>query len=156
MNSKKPFVVHLYQILTADKSKPIEQLLEEVQDWPLESRLRSINNRDMRLDHVERAANGLWMLDFTVLRFDNGPGRASKHSPLRDFDLQEGEGFGEGTAAIYDSASGYIALQYNHYGARSAAICAYLSTLDDKPSGYEFRISLNDTALARLRKNLNP
>lgn len=152
MKSKKPFVVHLYQVLTDDKSKPIEQLLEEVQGLSLESRLRSINNREMRLDHVERVANGLWMLDFTVLRFDNGPGRASKSSPLRDFDLHEGEGFGEGTAAIYDPVSGHIALQYNHYGARAAAICAYLSTLDDKPNGYEFRISLNDTALARLKK----
>lgn len=152
MKSKKPFVVHLYQVLTDDKSKPIDQLLEAVRTQPIESRLRNINNRDMRLDHVEQAANGLWKLDFTVLRFDNGPGRASRDAPLRDFDLHEGEGFGEGTAAIYDPSSGHIALQYNHYGARASAICAYLSTLDEKPNGYEFRISLNDTALARLKK----
>lgn len=152
MKSKKTFTVHLYQVITADKSKPLADLLEEVEGLSLEQRIRKINDREMRLEHVSKNDKGLWHLDFGLLRFDNGPGRASKKTPVTDFDLKIGEGFGEETAAIYDPVSGYLALQYNHFGARVSAIAAYLSTLDEKPNSYEFRLSLDDSAVARLKK----
>lgn len=118
----------------------------------LEQRVRTVYGREMRLEHIEKTTKGLWHLDFGLLRFDNGPGRASKSTPVTDFDLRDGEGFGEETAALYDPTTGFLALQYNHFGARASTIASYLSALDSTPNNYEFKISLDDSAVARLKK----
>ena len=153
MRSTKKFNVHLYKLVTGQGSSPLEETLEHLSSLALKDRIKPINGKDIRLEHValvKKSSESFWELDFSILRFDNGPGRASKDTPVTDFDLADGEGFGEETSALYDSKSGYFVLQYNHFGARAAMIAAYLSAATGNPNDYDLQLSLNDEAVARL------
>jgi hypothetical protein len=148
--------VHLYQVLPFDNSPDLVIVLDSVVQTPLASRLRMVGQQEIRLEEVlppKLAGNPTpyWLLDFTRLRFEHGPGRANRSEPIEGFDLQNDDGFGEETAALYDPAARYMLVQYNHFGVRAGAIQDYLSFFDKASSqSYELRVKLDGTAEQRL------
>jgi hypothetical protein len=92
-----------------------------------------------------------WFLDFTRLRFAHGPGKASKTQAIQGFALTENEGFGEETAALFDPSSGYILVQYNHFGVRASSMRDYLACfVAGQIRDYEFRVKFDETSEAKL------
>lgn len=118
--------IHAYNV-SAQGAATLDTLFTQVQGYTLEQRLRSISGSEIRVEAAEQR-NNLWFVDFGGIRPD-GPGRASAATPIEDFDLDDTEGFAHETAALYDPASSFIVMQYNHFGPRSGRIQAYLSML---------------------------
>jgi hypothetical protein len=110
----------------------------------------------MRLEDANVRGDYVY-LDFARPRTGHGPGHMAKSRPIQDFDLPDDEAFGEDTAVAFDPASGYAAVQYNHYGPRVSAIEQYLSVADRALGrdqlqwGYEFGAYLKPDAYRRLR-----
>ena len=154
-SSKKPVKVHLYKIRTEKGSTPLLALIEAFGGASIEERERKLGNEPYRLEEAlpPSATCPYWLLDFTRLRFDGGPGKASTATPVESFELGGGYGFAEETAVLMDLDHGWAAVQYNHFGPRANAIAEYLSMLDpEKPNTYELLLQLNTTAQARLAK----
>jgi hypothetical protein len=147
--------VHLFRVVPLDNSQPLEQLLARIHGDHLSARLRHTGLRDIRLECAEPPSHSkpYWLLDFGLIRFDGGPGRASAEVPIQSFALEENEGFAEESAALYDPKHHAMLIQYNHQGPRSGSIEAYLSAYDqDVPSSYDMQIQLRADAQARLAK----
>jgi hypothetical protein len=145
--------IHLYSVTRGENSPPLETLLEQIEKNSLPERLRTVGNQEMRLESVEQnKTNGLWKLDFGKLRFDNGPGRASRVDAIEGFKLQADEGFAEETAALYDPNKNHMLIQYNHHGVRVGSIEEYLSNYSSaQPNQYNFEPRLNANVEAKLK-----
>ena len=115
--------VHAFKI-TARGDFSLDQVLAYINQIPLEERLRPIGGGDLRLEAAQKAGN-VWSLDFGSIR-SQGPGRASPTTPIADFDMNDDEGFGEETAAIFNTSTGFMAIQFNFRGPRSGRIQSYL------------------------------
>lgn len=153
MHSKKPVKVHLYKIKTDKSSIPLHELIPAISVEAIDARERKLGADPYRLEEAIHPDQHCpyWLLDFTRLRFDGGPGKASNTTPVESFELGGGYGFAEETAVLMDLRHGWAAVQYNHYGPRANAVAEYLSIFDqDKPNFYEFRLQLNPAAQARL------
>lgn len=153
MISQKPLRVNLFKLREGDDSSPLSDLLELIDAHTLEQRTRKVGYQYYRLETIEgpHGPRSYWLLDFCKLRYDDGPGRASRVAATKSFDLAEDEGFAEETAALYDPDSGFLAIQYNHHGPRSGVIATYLSAYDHEiVNDYEFMLQLNPDAQARL------
>lgn len=148
--------VHLFKVRTMDGAEPLEDLLARVKAEPLDTRLRKLGYQEMRLESVcgpgeDGNDSPYWLLDFTKLRFEHGPGKISRDAPIEGFELEENQGFGEETAVLYDPASKHLILQYNHNGPRSGTIEEYLCAYDNAVVGkYAFLVVLDETANLRL------
>lgn len=147
---------HFFQVHNLLPNERLDGLLQSLGALELEQRLKFIFQNEMRLEEIA-APNSrgnptpYWLLDFTKLRFENGPGKASRSDPIEGFDLDVNEGFGEETAAIYDPATRHMTIQYNHHGPRSGAIQDYLSTFTTvEGSAFQLQVRLTDDAEARL------
>lgn len=133
--------IHLFRVVRHDNTEPLEDLLGRMVGDDIEARVRVVGSHDVRAERLEVDASGLWFLDFGMLRYEHGPGRARKDEPIIGFDFEEGEAFGEETAAIYDPQSGCMLVQYNHFGVRSGSIQSYLSSYDNyKANAYELAV----------------
>lgn len=153
MISQKPLRVNLFKLSEGKESDPLSDLLKLIDALDLEQRTRKVGYQDYRLETIEapHGAHSYWLLDFCKLRYDDGPGRASRAAPTKSFDLAEDEGFAEETAVLYDPDSGFLVIQYNHHGPRSGVIATYLSAYDhENVNDYEFLLQLNPDAQARL------
>lgn len=143
--------VHLYSVTKNAKSPALEMTLKKIASDSLSERLRTIDNHDVRLEEVSKGSDGLWRLDFGKLRFDNGPGRATKIDPITGFRLGVGEGFAEETAALFDPGTKHMLIQYNHHGVRVRTIEEYLCNYDaNQPNVYEFEPRLDPQVEAKL------
>lgn len=148
--------VHLYQVLNGANTPDLETVLELMERTELADRLRLLGRNEIRLESVlaprgPRNPTPYWFLDFTRLRFEHGPGKASRTDPVEGFPLAADEGFGEETAALYDPTRGYMLVQYNHHGVRASTIRDYLSfVMPGELRSYEFRVKFDETAEARL------
>lgn len=122
--------VHAYKVDFTDGSQPLEEVLQKIEyENHLIERIRMINQVELRAESVSQL-DGLWLMDFVRIRTSHGPGKVGRNSEVEGFEFDEEEGFGEETAALYDPASGYILVQYNHFGVRAGAIADYLSAYD--------------------------
>lgn len=122
--------VHAYKVESIDGSRPLEEVLQRIEDeQSLRERIRLINRVELRAESVVQQ-DGLWLMDFVRIRTSHGPGKVGRNSGVEGFAFEEEEGFGEETAALYDPASGYLLIQYNHFGVRAGAIADYLSAYD--------------------------
>jgi hypothetical protein len=151
--------VHLYKVHTEKGAAPLDDLLERIANDHLVDRLRRVGPAlETRVEHVVKPKKGApyWLLDFTRLRFEHGPGKASRTTPIQGFQLADGEGFGEETAVMYIPSSEYLLVQYNHFGVRSGSIETYFNGYDHhKPNGYTLLIEFDAETKAKLsRKNL--
>jgi hypothetical protein len=152
MTSKHPLHVHLFKVQGTDNAPALQEVLTKISALPLKDRLKNKGWSPIRLESVVSPTTGgtLWKLDFCRLRSE-GPGRASNTQQATSFDLADGERFAEETAALYDEGSGFMVLQYNHYGPRAGGIADYLSLFVKQGEGYDLLIQLDPSAQARFK-----
>ena len=117
--------IHFYTITIENSNDNVSSLLRRINESELGERERTISRKPVFLEYFRSRSNGSYELDFTQRRIQNGPGYSRRGIETRDFELGENAGFGEQTAAIW-SPSGFLAVQYNHYGIRPSAIGDYL------------------------------
>lgn len=148
--------VHLFRVHGLTPAMRLEAVLKTVSRMSLEERVIYVGQHQMRLESVQaprRLGNrtAYWLLDLVKLRFENGPGKVSREEALKGFELDDDEGFGELTSALYDPATGYILIQYNHHGPRAGAIAQYFTHIcPPLQCAFEFHVCLDKTAEARL------
>ena len=143
--------IHAYKVDSFDGSRTLQDVLLQIESEPsLRERIRLINQVELRAKSVSQK-NGLWLMDFVRIRTSNGPGKVGRDSEVEGFEFDEEEGFGEETAALYDPASGYILVEYNHFGVRAGAIADYLSAYDGtETSLYTFKPKYDEDVERRL------
>lgn len=122
--------IHFYQIEITDSRDAVSDVLDRIRGLSLENRERDINDKTVFLERNNKQG-GLYEMDFTQRRIQNGPGYSRRGEETVDFDLEDDAGFGEQTAAIW-SPRGYLVVQYNHYGVRPSTIGVYLEQFLDK------------------------
>ena len=127
---------------------PLVEAIEDLDQLNMEDRVQHVGNNDMKLEQIVKKAKGIFIMDFCKHR-DSGPGRAKKDRAIQSFDLDDDEAFGEMTAALYDSKTHFIVIQYNHYGPRSGSIGKYLSYFGDYPS-VKLKPRLKDNILEEI------
>ncbi|MDX8398987.1 MAG: DUF6731 family protein [Gallionellaceae bacterium] len=131
----------------------LDELLEQILNTDLVGRERMIGKQPFRLEDAvpPTKTSPFWLLDLSKRRYEGGPGKASKDTPVKSFKMGAGFGFAEETAALFDPYSGFVIVQYNHYGPRAGAIAEYFSSYDlASPNFYEFQLQLSPNAQARL------
>ncbi len=147
--------IHVYDV-HRENSPPLEQAITTMANFPLVNRLRTIGDHELRLEKFEPPFSenndtAYWLLDFIRIRFDNGPGKASRTEEIQGFDLDDDDGFGEETAALYDAQKRVLIIQYNHNGPRSSRIGSYFNTFDPQIlHDYQFWAKLDDSTSAKL------
>jgi hypothetical protein len=133
--------IHAYKVVPRGQLS-LDQVLAHLNGIPLDGRMRTVSDGEIRLESANKTGD-IWALDFGGLRPD-GPGRASATTPISDFDMNEDEDFAQETAAIYNVASGYMALQYNHFGPRHGRIQGYLFRFSRLLAGLEEDVPNDD------------
>lgn len=143
--------------------RTFESIIDRIAAMNLEDRF--FGGAGLRLEDRSRKG-GLLFADFARERGGHGPGRMSRTEALQEIQLRQGQNFGEDTGMAYDPRTGYAAIQYNHFGPRSAAIENYLYAADlsfgglrqpqrgEKDSdvcGFRLGALLKPDAYARLR-----
>lgn len=148
--------VHAYDV-HRHQSPAIEQMFATISAAPINARLRTIGITEMRMEacfppNVGINQSNYWLMDFTNLRFKNGPGKANRSAPITGFNLTQNDGFGEETALLYDAKKRVILIQYNHHGPRATSIQSYINSFDvSRTHDYEFWIKPDVDALNRFR-----
>ncbi|GAB6966338.1 hypothetical protein JCM25156A_03750 [Komagataeibacter kakiaceti JCM 25156] len=104
----------------------LSNIVDYINGLPLEDRFVNVGMHKIRLEEAKKTKSNGWYLNFSQARY-YGPGRLSPENPIRDFDLEDFEDFGEETAAVYSDKCKALIVQYNHYGARFNNISSYLS-----------------------------
>ncbi len=150
-----PMRVHLYKVESDAAAPELSTTLEAINQLPLEHRLKDVGYQKIRLELAKepKAPGRFWCLDFCKLR-NQGPGRAAPNKASTSFNLDADERFSEETAAVFDPVSGYLALQYNHYGPRSGSIADYLSLFLDPGLSYDLQLKLDPSVQARVKKKV--
>lgn len=155
--------VNLFKVNCGGHDAPLEILLNDLARVPLEQRLKRVRSSDIRLEHIflpREAGNDtdFWLLDFVYFRDTHGPGKAGRNVAIQGFDMQADDFFGEETAALYDPATGYLILQYNHHGVKARSIQGYLNNFfeDERaPSDYELLMKLDTESEVKLARKQN-
>lgn len=155
--------VNLFKVIRGERDQPLEHLLHDIAQVPLERRLKRVRVSDVRLEHIARpreAGNDtdFWLLDFVYLRDTHGPGKAGRNVAIQGFDMQVDDFFGEETAALYDPATGYLILQYNHHGVKARTVEGYLNKFfegERAPSSYELAMKLDTESEVKLARKEN-
>lgn len=143
--------VHAFKVESSEGSARLEDVLQQiVSELRPRERIRLINQIELRAEHVT-IKDQLWLLDFVRIRTNHGPGKVGRDSEVEGFDFEDEEGFGEETAALYDPATGYILIQYNHFGVRAGSISDYLSAFDGAANNlYTFKPKFDEDVERRL------
>jgi hypothetical protein len=152
--------VNLYKVTRGTGVAPLEELLAFAASLSLEDRLRRVGSYDTRLEHIappnsEGNTSDWWLLDFVKLRYEQGPGKAGRSTPIQGFDMDDDQGFGEETAVLYDPATKYMLVQYNHHGVRASRIEDYLNQMHHNPdnaSYYTLKLKLDESSEVRLAR----
>ena len=146
--------VHFFEMSIENADETPIALIDRIGALPLAQRDKNVNGKYMFLETVEAAGpqDNMRELDFTQRRVQNGPGHSQRGQLTTDFDLGEGSGFGEQTAAILSNDS-YLAVQYNHYGVRPSAIATYLGQFLSRGVFVSLVPVLDDDAYARLQRS---
>jgi hypothetical protein len=152
--------INLFEVSRDRNTVPLVELLNEISHMSLDRRIRPISFGQMRLDIIappnsETNESPYWLLDFTKLRFDHGPGRVGRTTEIAGFDLEDDEGFGEETAALYDADAGFMLVQYNHHGVRAASIEKYFNAIGHNPdafSAYKLLVKMDQTSEIKLAR----
>lgn len=121
----------------------LDNVLNYIKMLPYEERFYRTSNGNVRLEKAVRSQSGNWHLDFTKIR-TSGPGKTPLAAPIEDFELNDGDGFGEETAVYYDKELSVIIMQYNHYGPRAPSISSYLYAFSRKISKKPVNIDKNE------------
>ncbi|HCG6534506.1 TPA: hypothetical protein NJ249_004131 [Vibrio parahaemolyticus] len=143
--------VHAFKVEKSEGSTIVTDIFQQIQaEDSLRNRIRIINKSEIRVESIEER-DGLWYIDFVRIRTDHGPGNVTRNNPIRGFAIDEDGGFGEETAALYDPNSGYMLIQYNHYGVRAGIIAEYFSQYDqDMVNIYTLKPKFDEDVERRL------
>jgi len=143
--------VHAFKVELSDGSSSLEDVLQQIAgEVRLRERIRLVNQIELRAESIDQQ-DGLWLLDFVRIRTNHGPGKVGRDTEVEGFDFEDEEGFGEETAALYDPTTGYILIQYNHFGVRAGAISDYLSAFDGTTNNlYTFKPKFDEDVERRL------
>lgn len=87
--------VHAFSVVPFEEREPLEVLLQEISEYPLEERIRTVGATDYRIEHISIGEDGLWYLDFGKFRSGHGPGAASRDTPIRGFDFGDSNEIGQ-------------------------------------------------------------
>lgn len=145
--------IHAFKVdIDNDTSAPLEEVLAQIKiETSLKERIRRVGQTELRAESIIKHDEGFWLIDFVRIRTNHGPGKVGRDTEIEGFEFDEDEGFGEETAALYDPKSGYILIQYNHFGVRAGAIADYLSAYDEsKTNLYTFKPKYDDDIERRL------
>lgn len=143
----------MYKLNSDKKSVPLVDLLEQISSSKLANRERKLGLQPYRMEEAIKPtkSNPFWLIDFSKRRYEGGPGKASKNTPVESFDMT-GFQFAEETAVLYDPDTHYVVVQYNHHGPRAASIADYFSSYDSSsPNHYELLLQISPDAQARLQ-----
>jgi len=144
--------IHVYRLVPSHDSMSVEDVISRIKQDAIEDRTRRFGAEDMRLEQASSVKNNATgdryiYLDFVRLRDTHGPGRASRERAVCGFELADDEYFGEETAALLLPSTGYILLQYNHYGVKPRAIAEYLGQyVDGVTNAYEVNVKTDPNA----------
>jgi hypothetical protein len=144
--------INCYRVTPSHGSMPVEQMINTIRRDAIEDRARPFHGEDMRLEQITPVAHKgtgerYYYLDFVRLRDTHGPGRASRARAVEGFELDEDEYFGEETAAMFRPATGYLLLQYNHYGVKPTAVAEYFGQyLGHAANAYELNVKADPDA----------
>ncbi|ENB4190707.1 hypothetical protein ABHO71_003694 [Stenotrophomonas maltophilia] len=163
MNTPTPLMPHLpsskmriqkFRVARHSRSVPrLETLLTQIDSDQLSARTRQINNVKFRLeDATLDSSTGWWLLNFVRNRTGHGPGKFHAGQSIQGFNFAAGESFAEDTAALYDPATRFMYIQYNHTGVRHSAMATYLSIYSGHEPGYSIRPKLDLDAERRFQK----
>lgn len=148
--------IHFYQTEITDSHDTMSDVLDKIYLLSLEDRERDINGKTVFLERNDKQG-GLYEMDFTQRRIQNGPGYSKKGKETADFELEDDAGFGEQTATIW-SPKGYLVVQYNHYGVRPSTIGVYLEQFLHKGDPHNrpmltLKPVINDNVYAKFIKS---
>lgn len=148
--------VQLFKARQQDQATPVEKVIEQISKDEIEDRLRLVADKRVRLEDVEKRGSDddpHWVLNFTLLRFDHGPGKSHIKKKTEGFRLERDEGFGEETAALFLPKTGHLVLQYNHFGPRIGTIQNYLNAyLANDVCGCDFQVIYDKGVEQKLLK----
>ena len=144
--------IYAYKVLLEKTdTKSFEKALKDCAAKSLRDRLYDHGSVRLRLEDF-RPRNGLLELNFVSLRLGTAPVRVAEDRQLAEINLADDEFFGEETACLYDPGSGYLLVQYNHYGPRIGGIRETLRYGENgERHGYEFVPKLHPSSEARIR-----
>jgi len=143
-----------YQNQAFEESRSLPEVICQIKSLDLEKRERFVNGKTVVLETIEESDN-LFKMDFTKRRTYNAPGYSRPGTETKDFEIEEGAGFGEQTAMVYSPDKESLAIQYNHHGLRPAAIATYFGMFADNrhADSFEFRPVLNQDIYAKLLRS---
>lgn len=151
--AKTKMTVNLFKLHTGPTSTTsLDDVLKLIESTTIDKRNRKPSYNDMKLENIQppTPSTPYWLLNFSKLR-DYSPGKGSTKGTTQPIVYGQGEGPSEETAMLYQPSTGFVAIQYNHYGLRSDAIAEYLSIFDGtSQNNFEFNVQLKNTAQARL------
>ena len=144
--------IYAYKVLLEKTdTKSFEKALKDCAAKSLRERLYDHGSVRLRLEDCH-SRNGLLELNFVSLRLGSAPVRVAEDRPAAEINIADDEFFGEETACLYDPGSGYLLIQYNHYGPRISGIRETLRYGDNgERHGYEFVPKLHPSSEARIR-----
>lgn len=152
--------VNLFDVSRSDKTQPLSDTLKAFEQLPLEQRKRS----DIRLETVclipsdKDIPYDVWHLDFAKQR-DIGPGKMSNKKGITDITLDDGEQFGEETAALYVPEKRWLLVLNNQYGVGTSRMANYFNSLD--PGNMQLHLmysiypKIDQSALAKMQAMQN-
>ena len=148
----KLFKVNIFDVDIGDG--PIGQLpfadaIERAWGHPFEERVRNVNLKDRRLDHLERDQECL-LLNFITFDFP-GPGRVRQPTPAAPIDLAGDEFFAHETAMLYDPEENLAFIEAMRGGVGPGAITDYLESFAGR-AAYRLVPRLDQGASARARR----
>ena len=143
--------IHAFRVIPEDGSQPVQDVLDMVAQANIEERLRLIGSSEIRVDDIFRDDAGYYLFDTVKFDYGVGPGRGDRLQPVTGFRLGPNESFAHEGACLYAPESRYLLVEYKHSGARSGAICEYLSTFNDAATNiYSLQLKLDPAVARRL------
>lgn len=131
--------INLFDVDWSNKTlQNLSDTLDEFAGLSMDMRWRD----EVRLDHIKkepadtvRKLPERYHLNFTKRR-DIGPGKLGNSAPISSIQLQQGEDFGEETAAIYVPSKKMLLVLHNQSGVGPTRMMSYLNALDPGSSRY--------------------
>jgi hypothetical protein len=132
---------------------PMATILQEVMDMPTEARALDIRAQDVRLQRL-REAHGLIEGDLmTVVYHGDVPVMANRDGDEEPIALGDGQGFGYGTAFLYDPKTHWMLLQSSRHSVAAIDVVFYLHQARKRPLfEFEIRPIPRPDETARLKK----
>jgi hypothetical protein len=134
---------HLYKIQRLHGNQSVKDLLTHLATLTqLQDRNRLLDGFDNRMEDLifeDHDGAECVLVNFAKLRMNHGPGKASRNSPTTGIEMDDGFGFSEETAALFDLTHGHVIIEYNHHGARWTAMGEYLDRIQPT-AGNQFEL----------------